>query len=353
MEERQVVIIGSGPSGAACAKALIEEGMDVLVIEKAKLPRQKTCSGILFGQTQLLLGKFFGLQPPEEVYCEPRVIKAGNILEWHQNGRLSPYVWELPKDGESFPQEYHNVWRDKFDHWLMKVSGVECRDQCRLHSYVEQNGKIKVTLKPRGNGDARYLLCSHLIGADGANSRVRNILAPAGDEQSKDCLAYYGYYRFSDMGALQDGHWYVFLHPAFGDIIACVHRKDDLLAATVGGFKGCDIRGCRDRFMDFLAQQGGVGCAGRVMEKACTLRIRQICLGRGNVLLAGDAAGLIYLNGEGISAALDSGYRAGKAVAAAAKDGMDALTLYSENCVDILDHMRLCMDNAHFIVPRG
>lgn len=353
MEERQVVIIGSGPGGAACAKALIEEGMDVLVIEKARLPRQKTCSGILFGQTQLLLNRYFGLQPSEEVYCKPRVIKAGNILEWHQDGRLSPYVWELSKDGQNFAQEYHNVWRDKFDHWLMKASGVECRDQWRLHSYAAQNGKIKVALRPRGNGDTRSVLSSYLIGADGANSRVRNILAPAGDEQGKDCLAYYGYYRFSSMGALRDGHWYVFLDPAFGDIIACVHRKDDLLAVTVGGFRGCDIKGCRDRFMDFLARRGGVVFAGRVMEKACTLRIRQVCLGMGNVLLAGDAAGLIYLNGEGISAALDSGYRAGKAVAAAVKEGLDALTLYRENCADILDHMRLCMENSHFIVPSG
>jgi len=37
--------------------------------------------------------------------------------------------------------------------------------------------------------------------------------------------------------------------------------------------------------------------------------------GKDRVLLSGKAAGMVYLNGEGISAALDSGCRAGKGVA--------------------------------------
>jgi len=79
MEEYPVIIVGSGPAGSACAKALGEEGIKSLVIEKGTLPRHKTCSGILFGQTQVLLKKLFSAIPPEEVYCEPKVIKASNI----------------------------------------------------------------------------------------------------------------------------------------------------------------------------------------------------------------------------------------------------------------------------------
>ncbi|MBW1838684.1 MAG: FAD-dependent monooxygenase, partial [Deltaproteobacteria bacterium] len=71
MEEYQVIIVGSGPAGSACAKALHDEGITVLVIEKEGLPRHKICSGILFGQTQVLLKEYFGTLPPKEVYCKP------------------------------------------------------------------------------------------------------------------------------------------------------------------------------------------------------------------------------------------------------------------------------------------
>jgi len=39
----QVVIIGAGPAGSACAKALMDDGIEPLVIEKERLPRHKTC----------------------------------------------------------------------------------------------------------------------------------------------------------------------------------------------------------------------------------------------------------------------------------------------------------------------
>ena len=73
MEEHQVIVVGGGPSGAACAKALNDKGIDVLVIEKEELPRHKTCSGILFGQTQVLLKELFGTLPPKDVYCRPEI----------------------------------------------------------------------------------------------------------------------------------------------------------------------------------------------------------------------------------------------------------------------------------------
>ena len=116
MKEHQVIIVGAGPAGSACAKALKEEEVDVLVIEKEKLPRHKTCSGVLFGQTQVLLEKYFGQVPPKSVYCEPKIIKASDIIGWNQEKGFKVYPFELPKDGLSFPTDYCNIWRNKFDH---------------------------------------------------------------------------------------------------------------------------------------------------------------------------------------------------------------------------------------------
>lgn len=33
-----------------------------------------------------------------------------------------PYVWEIDKDGKSFSTVTQNVWRDKFDKWLLDQS---------------------------------------------------------------------------------------------------------------------------------------------------------------------------------------------------------------------------------------
>lgn len=55
MQAQDVIVVGSGPGGASCAKALRDQGVGVLVLEKDALPRYKTCSGVLFGQTQELL----------------------------------------------------------------------------------------------------------------------------------------------------------------------------------------------------------------------------------------------------------------------------------------------------------
>jgi flavin-dependent dehydrogenase len=40
-----VVIVGSGPAGAFAALILAKAGKKILIIEKEKLPRYKTCGG--------------------------------------------------------------------------------------------------------------------------------------------------------------------------------------------------------------------------------------------------------------------------------------------------------------------
>ena len=40
-----VLIVGGGPAGSACARRLREAGLDVVVIDKAVFPRDKVCAG--------------------------------------------------------------------------------------------------------------------------------------------------------------------------------------------------------------------------------------------------------------------------------------------------------------------
>ncbi len=95
--EYDVIVIGSGPAGSSAARALVQCGLKTLILEKKKLPRYKCCSGVLFGEAQALLKKYFGELPPEEFYCKPKVINASDILVYREGEGFSQWYWEWPK----------------------------------------------------------------------------------------------------------------------------------------------------------------------------------------------------------------------------------------------------------------
>ena len=40
-----VLIVGGGPAGSTCARALKNAGLDVLILDKSVFPRDKVCAG--------------------------------------------------------------------------------------------------------------------------------------------------------------------------------------------------------------------------------------------------------------------------------------------------------------------
>ena len=65
-----VIVIGAGPAGCTAAKALAEKGYEVLLVEKFKMPRYKSCSGVLIKKSMELVKKYFG----EATYSDSRRI---------------------------------------------------------------------------------------------------------------------------------------------------------------------------------------------------------------------------------------------------------------------------------------
>ena len=249
MEKHQVIIVGAGPAGASCAKALHEASVQALIIEKESLPRYKTCSGVLFGQTQELLQQLFGSLPPEDIYCEPKIIHASQIIEWKHEQGFIQYFWEIPKDGHAFPQTYYNAWRNTFDHWLVKQSGAALRENCLFRGFTAEPEQVRVDvflrdtkiLEPGGKGDPnRTLRCDYLVGADGSASAVRRALTPDVWAATPEVIYYQEYCPITDMGTLRDGCWHVFFEKSVGEMLCCVHRKDNCLVPCVGCFRGGD-----------------------------------------------------------------------------------------------------------------
>lgn len=100
------VVAGAGPAGAAAAKALCEAGRRVLLVERFRLPRYKSCSGILIKKSLGLVKQYFGEEVPSAVCCAP-VENRGMIFTDDKGGEYA------------FRQEGRNVWRGAFDGWLV------------------------------------------------------------------------------------------------------------------------------------------------------------------------------------------------------------------------------------------
>jgi len=346
-----VIIVGGGPAGSACAKALTDEGVDVLVLEKRRLPRHKCCSGVLYGQTQELLKRYFGALPPERVYCEPKIIKASHIIGWTEEDGSFEYVWEIPMGERSFTTDYLNIWRNKFDYWLLKQSGAEVMDKCSFKSFLTTGQHIEV----EANGGVKRinLRSSYLVGADGGGSAVRESFDPSFGKRLNEIAISQSYYRFSGLGSFKDGHWYVFVG-LLGDGIAAVHQKDDTLTLCVGALKQKGgLKNLMTSFKDFLSKRLKIEFLEKKRGEGCVLNDMfmrgDFCLGGERVLFVGEAAGFLYLNGEGISSAIDSGYRAGKAIARELKGEGAAVEIYQQESEEIRQHVSLCASKQNLL----
>ena len=82
MEKYDVVAVGGGIAGSIAARLAAENGLKSLLIEKAKTPRNKPCSGIQFAYFEKLVGRPI----PKEKLCANEI---SNILSLHPMTKLS------------------------------------------------------------------------------------------------------------------------------------------------------------------------------------------------------------------------------------------------------------------------
>lgn len=66
-----VIVVGAGPTGSTAAKVLAGKGLHVLLVERHKLPRYKSCSGVLIQKTMDLVRRYFGEDVPLSATCTP------------------------------------------------------------------------------------------------------------------------------------------------------------------------------------------------------------------------------------------------------------------------------------------
>jgi geranylgeranyl reductase family protein len=291
-----VIVAGGGPAGSTAARECAARGLDVLLLDRADFPRDKPCGGAVSLRAARLLP--FDLTPVvERVVYEVRLSRGGPKRVFC--GRSSEPLALLTR-------------RSRLDAFLVEracAAGATWRPGTALREVECTPGRVVV------RAGAACFEARTLVAADGANGPTARLAGLAGGRRL--AVAYEGNlappgglparweacFGF-DAGVLPGGYGWIF-------------PKGDHLNLGLGGWQPLAPL-LRDRLED-LACAYGFDPAALVERRGFHLPFRtpEAPLAAGNVLLVGDAAGLVDpFNGEGIYGAFRSGRAAAEAIGA-------------------------------------
>ncbi|MEV0439706.1 geranylgeranyl reductase family protein [Streptomyces spectabilis] len=306
-----VVVVGAGPAGASAAYAAAVAGRSVLVLEKAELPRYKTCGGGIIGPSRDALPPGFELPLRDRVHA----------VTFTLDGKFS-------RTRRSRKTLFGLINRPEFDQQLVEYAqkaGAEVRTGVTV-ARVEQHGpavpdRRTVAVVLQGG---ETVLARAVVGADGSASRIGAHVGVKLDQVDLGLEAEipvpatvaedWAGRVLIDWGPMPGSYGWVF-------------PKGDTL--TVGVISKRGEGAATKRYLeDFVARLGLAGFEPSISSGHLTrCRSDDSPLSRGRVLVCGDAAGLLEpWTREGISFALRSGRLAGEWAVriAEAGDAVDA-----------------------------
>jgi geranylgeranyl reductase family protein len=307
-----VVVVGAGPAGSIAALVLAQSGARVALADKAAFPRDKAC-GDLVGPRGVQVLADLGLRVPDAG-------QGSDLLAVGPSGRRS----RLPAfTGSSYPGHGIIVPRLVLDHALREAAVAAGAVPVRARiTGVEtgQGGRVDAVV----SSDGQRLAGEVIIAADGALSPVARMAGMLNSQAALWGFAIRAYLPATVplplLVLLDASPWRIY--PGYGWLFP---GADGQANVGIGVGLGHDrrqaqLRGDLARLVTLLGQRGDLSAdaqPGPVMGGWLRMGGAGAPPAAGNVLLAGDAAGLINpLQGEGIGPAMLSARLAAEAVLA-------------------------------------
>ena len=289
-----VIVIGAGPTGCTASKLLADSGYSVLLLERMRLPRYKSCSGCLIKKTMDLVRQYYHTEVPLDVACQPAENKGMVFID--DNGK--EYV---------FPQPGLNVWRSHFDYWLAQKaveSGVTLWDNSPAISCEQDEEKtvVKIGGEHESTESAKYV-----IDCEGVTGSIKRTVLGCSTKHI------YTYQTFNEGSIdLDYQYFYAFLQPEFSEYDAWFNVKDNQLVMGVAVKNAKNTAKYYDAFVRYMKKQYNLSIIKQTKEDRWLMpHVRpgcQIDYAKGRVFFAGETAGWLNPMGEGISCGMESAF---------------------------------------------
>jgi len=312
--ESDITIVGAGPAGCASALALKNSGMRVLLLDKAEFPREKTCGDSVPAATMLNLENIDpGIYDSFLQTVPFNAFRRSSLV--FPSGKSLTVDWPLPG---------YLVYRHDFDAFLLGrvhadtpckvITGLKVTDYERFGNFFQISTRRAESAGPK-------IICSRIIGADGAPSFAARRLAGRNPDPSLYGQAIRCYYE--KVTGMDTGAAFVFVHPKFfPGYFWLFPMADGRVNAGFGmpeKWRNRKGKTLLDLFTRFTEEHPVVRKMLSGSRQVTPLKGGMVpfamkwqpCSGPG-FYLAGDAASLVDpLSGDGIQFAVKSGILAG------------------------------------------
>ena len=330
MDRVDVAVIGAGPAGSTTAYRLAAAGISVMMIDRARFPRDKPCGGGVTARGVALIP--MSIDPVVESIVDRVSIRLryGAEVE-HTNA--TPYVLMTQ--------------RRRLDHHLVQGAqeqGALLREGVRVRQIDRTGGGWTV------RGEGFQVAADVIVGADGANGISTRALGLGG-------IVEYGVALEGNLpyeGAIDDHSKRAVIE--LGNVpggYAWVFPKGDHANFGVGGWdsEGPHLR----EHLDRLCAAYGVTASQLESVRGWRLPVRTkgTMLATGRALVVGDAAGMVDpLSGDGMYEAFFTGLHAATAVTDLIQGRSTSLMGYERSIRDALTRHSVMTLGAKFGADR-
>jgi len=298
MRSCDAVIVGGGPAGSSCARALRLAGWNVVVLDRARFPRDKVCGG------WVTPGVFRALD------LEPSEYRATGLILQEITGFRTSVMGQAAVETTYATVISYAIRRCEFDNFLLRRAQICVFDHRPLTTLRRERGRWIVNDEiesPVVIGAGGHF-CPVARQLQGERDQLNPVIAKEaefllnGDDSSVDR-------RTPELFFCRDLEGYAW----------CV-RKGDYLNVGIGRRPHDGFADHLRDFARFLSVTGRVSRSSAIPWRGHAYHARGAGvrpLVADGVLIVGDAAGLAYPeSGEGIRPAVESGVLAARTLLA-------------------------------------
>ncbi len=170
MRDAQVIVVGGGPAGSSAAYFLASQGLDVMVVDRARFPRDKICAEYLSPECSRILDRMGALDATEATGAA----HLAGMRVRAPNGAIIHGEFAAAHGFNGFRDRGLAVRRTLLDSILLnraRTAGAHFSEATRVTEMLMDQGRV-TGIGVLQQGKQRTLSADIVIGADGLRSVV-------------------------------------------------------------------------------------------------------------------------------------------------------------------------------------